>query len=184
MPDEGLTGFAALDVVIRIFDRFTAAMSALGTLGILLVMLLISADVFGRFVLGRPIAGVPEIVAMSILSIVFLQLANTLMRGKITRADGFLELLKARAPRIGLIVDALMHFVGAALLGVLVNAFYPLLLRAWGRNETVGAVGHFLAPVWPSYLIVLVGALALCIAFTLRGIALSCHAAKAGMVAR
>jgi hypothetical protein len=32
----------------------------------------------------------------------------------------------------------------------------------------VGTVGQFLAPIWPTYLVVLVGAAALCIAFALR----------------
>jgi TRAP-type mannitol/chloroaromatic compound transport system permease small subunit len=61
-----------------------------------------------------------------------------------------------------------MHRAGVGLVGVLVHAFYPLFLRSYGRDEMVGTVGQFLAPIWPTYLVVLVGAAALCIAFALR----------------
>jgi TRAP-type mannitol/chloroaromatic compound transport system permease small subunit len=176
MPEQHLTGNAVLDTVIRIFDRVTALMSMVGTFGILFIMVLIAADVFGRVVLAAPIPGVPEIVAMSILSIVFLQIANTLMRGKMTRADGFLQLVQRRLPRGGIVLDALMHVAGAVLLGILVNAFYPLFMRSYERMETVGTVGHFVAPIWPTYLAVLIGATALCLAFALRAVALTYQA--------
>ena len=171
-PEDQATGLRSFDALLRFFDRFTAAMSVLGTAAILFIMVLITADVIGRFFFGRPIAGVPEIVSMLILSIVFLQIANTLLRGKLTRADGFLMFLRSRAPRVGGMLDALMHFIGAGLVGVLVYAFYPLFIRSYGRNEMIGTVGQFLAPIWPTYLVVLVGAIALLVAFALRGLAI------------
>jgi len=162
----------SFDALFRVFDRITATMSVLGTAAILFIMMLITADVVGRFFFDRPIAGVPEIVSMLILSIVFLQIANTLLRGKLTRADGFLALLHSRAPKAGGMLDALLHFAGAGLVGVLVYAFYPLFVRSYGRNEMIGTVGQFLAPIWPTYLVVLVGACALLLAFALRGLAI------------
>lgn len=170
MPDafENQTGLRGFDLVFRVFDRFTAVMSVIGTAAILFIMCLITADVVGRAFLGRPIHGVPEIVSMLILSIVFLQIANTLLRGRLTRADGFLMLVRARSPRTAGVLDAIMHLAGAGLVGVLVHAFYPLFMRSYGRNEMIGTVGQFLAPIWPTYLIVLVGSAALCIAFLLR----------------
>lgn len=170
--EDGLAGLRGFDVLFRVFDRITATMSVIGTAAILFIMVLITADVVGRFFFGRPIAGVPEIVSMLILSIVFLQLANTLLRGKLTRSDGLLTLLRARAPRLAGTVDALVHLVGAGLVGVLVYAFYPLFMRSYSRNEMVGTVGQFLAPIWPTYLVVLVGASALLLAFALRALAI------------
>lgn len=168
MPENDVTGLKSFDAVFRLFDRFTALMSIIGTLAILFIMCLITADVVGRAFLGRPIHGVPEIVSMLILSIVFLQISNTLLRGRLTRADGFLMLVRARSPRAAGVLDAVMHLAGVGLVGVLVHAFHPLFLRSWGRNEMVGTVGQFLAPIWPTYLVVLVGSAALCIAFALR----------------
>lgn len=170
MPENDLTGLRGFDTVFRIFDRFTAAMSVIGTVAILFIMCLITADVIGRAFFGRPIHGVPEIVSMLILSIVFLQIANTLLRGRLTRADGFMMLVRARSPRAAGVLDVIMHLAGAGLMAVLIHAFYPLFLRSWGRNEMVGTVGQFLFPIWPTYFVVLVGSIALCAAFLLRAI--------------
>lgn len=170
------TGLRLVDTSARVLDRATAVMSAAGTLTILLVMLLISIDVIGRFFLGRPIAGVPELVAMSILAIVFLQIANTLARGKLTRSDALLGYVRRRNPRLGDGFDALMHAAGAFLVYVLVTAFYPLFLRSYGRNEMVGTVGQFIAPIWPVHLIVLVGSAMLLAVFIMRTLCLAIRA--------
>lgn len=170
MASANQTGLRALDAAYRLFDRFTALMSVIGTAAILFIMCIITADVVGRFFFGRPIPGVPEIVSMLILSIVFLQISNTLLRGRLTRADGFLMLLRSRSPRLAGIVDAVMHLAGVGLMAVLVYAFYPLFMRSYGRSEMVGTVGQFLAPIWPTYLVVLVGSAALCLAFALRAV--------------
>lgn len=170
LPDNNLTGLRSYDLVFRIFDRITVLMSMIGTAAILFIMVLITADVVGRAFFGHPIHGVPEIVSMLILSIVFLQIANTLLRGRMTRADGFLLLVRSKSPRAAGLLDALMHVAGFGVVAILVHAFYPLFMRSYGRNEMVGTVGQFLAPVWPSYLVVLIGAIALCAAFALRAL--------------
>lgn len=170
MPENDVTGIRVFDTVFRLFDRFTAAMSVIGTAAILFIMCLITADVVGRAFFNYPLHGVPEIVSMLILSIVFLQIANTLLRGHMTRADGFMMLLRSRSRRAAGLLDVVMHLAGVGLTGVLVYAFFPLFLRSWGRNEMIGTVGQFLAPIWPTYFVVLVGSAALCIGFALRAI--------------
>jgi TRAP-type mannitol/chloroaromatic compound transport system permease small subunit len=171
-PSEHETGFRPLDVAAGVLERVTALTSMVGTVGILALMLLISSDVVGRFGFGRPIAGVPEMVAMSILAIVFLQIANTLARGKLTRSDAFLGLLRRRRRRLADFIDAAMHAAGAVLVGILITAFYPLFLRSYGRGETVGTVGQFIAPIWPVHLIVLIGSALLFLVFLQRTISL------------
>ena len=168
----------AFNRLVAVFDGLTAAMSVIGTATILVIMSLIVADVVGRFFFGHPIPGVPEIVSMLILSIVFLQIGNTLLRGKLTRSDGFLLFLTRRCPRTAALLDAVMHLMGAMLIGIMAYAFLPLFLRSYGRNEQIGTVGQFLAPIWPTHLVVLVGSVVLCIAFILRAIAIGI-AAKA-----
>ena len=165
---ETQTGLRSFDLVFRFVDRVTAVMSIIGTAGSLFIMCIIAADVVGRAFFGRPIPGVPEIVSMLILSIVFLQIANTLLRGRLTRADGFLMLVRSKSPKLEGVLDAVMHLCGVGLVGVLVYAFYPLFIRSYGRNEMVGTVGQFLAPIWPTYFVVLFGAIMLCLAFMLR----------------
>lgn len=169
----------AFNRLVAVFDGLTAFMSVIGTAAILVIMGLIIADVVGRFFFGRPIPGVPEIVSMLILSIVFLQIGNTLLRGRLTRSDGFLLFLGRKSPRAAALLDVVMHLAGAVLIGIMAHAFYPLFLRSFGRNEQVGTVGQFLAPIWPTHLVVLIGSVVLCLAFILRAIALAIEAAGA-----
>ena len=137
--------------------RLTAAMNALGTLWIAALMVLINADVIGRNLLSRPVDGVPEMVSLSIVGIVFLQLADTLREGRFTRAEILLDRLAERAPRLRDALHALFHAVGAGLMGVILWASWEPLAEAVRIREYVGAVGSFQAPVWPVRLITLLG---------------------------
>jgi len=137
--------------------RLTGAMNALGTLWIAALMVLINADVFGRNVLAAPVRGVPELVALSIVGIVFLQLADTLRAGRFTRADVLLDRLEQHAPRLFDGLHALYHAVGAALMMVILWASWAPLVESVRIREYVGAVGDFQAPVWPVRLITLLG---------------------------
>ena len=176
---DGLrTGIAPLDRIARGLDRLTALLSALGTALILAVMGLIAVDVAGRFFFGHPIAGVPEMVAMSILAIVFLQIANTTARGKLTRSDALLGALHANHPRLAEGFDAVLHLAGAVVLAILTSAFWPQFLRSYGRNEMVGTVGQFLAPIWPVHGIVVLGAGLMTLVFALRALALAIRAVR------
>lgn len=146
--------------------RLFGAMNALGTLWILALMVLINADVLGRNVLGTPVRGVTEIVSLSIVGIVFLQLADTLRTGRFTRADVLLDRLKRTRPALGDAAQAVFHLVGLALMIVIFVASWAPLAQAVAIREYVGAVGDFQAPVWPVRLITLLGlgATALCFA--------------------
>jgi TRAP-type mannitol/chloroaromatic compound transport system permease small subunit len=133
------------------------AMNALGTLWILALMVLLNTDVFGRNFFDSPILGVPELVSLSIVGIVFLQLADTLRSGRFTRAEILLEWLKRRSPALADALQALYHLVGAALMLAILLAAWSPLVESLRILEYVGAVGSFQAPVWPIRLIMLVG---------------------------
>lgn len=146
--------------------RVTGAMNALGTLWIVALMVLINVDVIGRNLFASPLPGVPEMVALSIVGIVFLQLADTLREGRFTRADILLDRLARSAPRTHDALHALFHGVGAALMLVILWASWEPLAESVRIREYVGAIGTFQAPVWPVRLVTLVGlaATALCYA--------------------
>lgn len=170
------TGITLFDGFARLIERLSAVLSALGTGLILGVMMLITADVIGRTFFAAPLSGTVEMVAMSILAIVFLQIAHTTAQGKLTRSEAFLGALSRRNPRVSQGFDALLHALGAALVGMLTTAFWPLFLRAWSRDEMVGTVGQFLAPKWPVYGIVALGAAMMALILGLRAIALALRA--------
>ncbi len=139
------------------FQRLTGTLNALGTLWIIVLMVLMNADVIGRNLFDAPLRGVTEIVSMSIVAIVFLQLADTLHCGRLTRADVLLDRLKRGAPRLASGLQALYHLVGMLLLATICWASWDPLMEAFRIGEYVGAVGDFQAPMWPVRLIVVVG---------------------------
>lgn len=164
------SGVRALDALDRAFGALSEGLNALGTLWILALMLLINADVLGRNLFLRPIAGVAEMVSLSIVGIVFLQLSSTLRGDRLTRSDMLLNLLGQRAPRVVLFIEALFNLAGAFTLWVLVQASWPRFTTAVARGETVGITGHFVAPTWPIKLILVVGAIALLVQFLFHAI--------------
>ena len=91
------------------FQRLGKLLNALGTLWIIALMLLINTDVLGRNLFNAPVRGVTELVALSIVGIVFLQLADTLHSGRFTRADVLLARLKASRPVLAARLQALYH---------------------------------------------------------------------------
>ncbi|MFP5467200.1 MAG: TRAP transporter small permease subunit [Gammaproteobacteria bacterium] len=142
------------------------AMNALGTLWILALMVLINLDVFGRNLLSMPVRGVTELVSLSIVGIVFLQLADTLRAGRFTRADVLMDRLARSHPRWADLLHAVFHGVGLVLMLVILQASWQPLVESIEIREYVGAIGDFQAPVWPVRLITLLGlaATALCFA--------------------
>jgi TRAP-type mannitol/chloroaromatic compound transport system permease small subunit len=138
-------------------QRLGRALNALGTLWIIGLMLLINADVLGRNLFNAPVRGVTELVALSIVGIVFLQLADTLHSGRFTRADVLLDRLKRRRPVAAALLQAVFHGVGALLMAVILWAAWSPLVESVRIREYVGAIGDFTAPVWPVRLIMLIG---------------------------
>lgn len=153
------------------FQRLGKALNALGTLWIVALMLLINSDVLGRNLFDAPVRGVTELVALSIVGIVFLQLADTLHSGRFTRADVLLEGLKRRRPVFAARLQALYHLVGAGLMAVILWAAWAPLRDSIRIREYVGAIGDFTAPVWPVRLIMLIGLGTTLITFVLLALA-------------
>lgn len=157
-------GWASAD---RVVGSVTSALNILGTLLILAVAVLVNADVIGRAVFGAPVSGVPEIVSLSIVAIVFLQAAHAARAGRFVRSDSLLRALARRAPRAAALLDAVWHAAALALIWIIAQASWPIFRRAWERNTFVGAVGDFTAPDWPVKLILLIGCGALMAQFAL-----------------
>ena len=145
---------ARLDAAV---GRVTGALNVLGTLIIVAVAALVNVDVIGRAAFGAPVSGVPEIVSLSIVCIVFLQAAEAVRQGRFIRSDALALKLAARAPRLASALEALWCLLALLLIGVIAEATWPLAIRAWERGTFVGAVGDFTAPVWPVKAILLTG---------------------------
>lgn len=140
------------------FGHLVDGLNGLGSIVIGLVMLLMCADVFLRNAFNKPIDGVAELVAASIIVIVFLQLPGTLRHGRMSRADLFLDPFMVRRPRAGLRLRALFSVAGIFACGVIAYATWPIAARAWTNSEFLGVEGVFTFPTWPMRFVVVLGA--------------------------
>ncbi len=152
----------------QVIDALTLALNVSGTVGIFMLMLLINADVIGRSFFDRPISGVPEIVSLSIVAIVFLQIAQAYRKRRLTRADALLNWVRGRSARTAEGLELLFAIASLALIGVLFHASWPLFTKAFERGTYVGTVGDFIAPVWPVKLVLLIGCAVLMLQIVLR----------------
>ena len=139
------------------FARLSRWLAMAGSAWIVVVMLLICADVAGRYLFDRPIAGVAEIVALSIVGIVFLQLTHTLGKERFIRSDVFIVPLLTKRPRAGHLLQAAHHLVGAGVCGFMFAFVLPNFLEAFTEGDYVGIPGVFTAVKWPVYLMVCIG---------------------------
>ncbi len=140
------------------FGRLVDGLNAAGSVLIGAIMLLMCADVLLRDLANRPIDGVAELVATSIVIIVFLQLPSTLRHGRMSRADLFIDPFIVRRPRAGKSLRALFSLAGVFACGVIAYATWKPLARAWSDNEFLGVEGLFTFPTWPMRAVVLLGA--------------------------
>lgn len=160
--------FLRLRVVV---DALTAGLNVLGTLLILALMVLVNMDVLGRGVFNAPVSGVPEMVSMSIVAIVFLQVAQTFRRGRLTRSDAILGFVGRHSPRVRHAIDLVFSIAAIVLIWQVLSASMPLFVKAWVRGTYEGTIGDFTAPVWPVKLIILIGCAALLVQLVLFGVA-------------
>lgn len=147
------------------FEGLLSGLNSVGTLWIFVLMVIVNADVVGRTAFTAPLPGVPEFARLSIVGIIFLQLAHTLRCGRIIRADGLLRWVQRRWPRVAAAFDAVFALAGAGLFAVLVYGSYPLFLRSWRSSEYAGVEGYITFPTWPVRLIILLGCALACLQF-------------------
>lgn len=149
------------------FGRLVVGMNAMGSAWILVLILLVSADSFGRSFFSHPIAGVTEIIQISIVGIVFSQLADAIRNGRLTRADSLLGWMHERRPGVGHAMEALFCVLGAVYMGLALWGTVPLLVESVQRKAYLGNQGVFTVVVWPVKLITVIGLL-LCLVEFLR----------------
>ena len=141
-----------------LFGKLVDGLNAAGSVVIGAVMLLMCADVLMRNLFNQPLDGVAEMVAASIIIIVFLQLPSTLRHGRMSRADLFIDPFIQKRPAAGRRLRALFSLFGIFACGVIAYATWPLLTKAWIDSEFFGIEGVFTMPVWPMRAVVFVGA--------------------------
>lgn len=162
MSSENISSKTALG---RAFDLWVMTLNNIGTVWIFLLMLLINADVFSRFLFNRPIDGVPEMVALSIVGIVFLQLGDAVRAGRLTRSDGFFNKVVASRPRLKLVLNTFYDLCGMAFFFAILVGVYPIFIQAYQGGYYAGTEGIFTVPEWPVKLILVISCITVILVF-------------------
>ena len=142
------------------FGKITIVLNAIGTVLILVMAVAVNADIFGREAFNRPVPGVTEFLGLSIVAVVFLQMANTLREDRHVSNDLVLAAVAKRRPRLAAFFYGAFHLIGAALMGFIVFYVFPIFRENYEGGFYKGTAGVIEIPVWPFMLVVLIGGLA------------------------
>ena len=153
------------NMVSRIFAKWVSLLNSAGGALIFALIIMINVDVFSRFLFNHPIDGVAELVELSIVAIVFLQLGDAVRSGRLTRSDSLYNQLNEKKPALGRILGIFFELCGIAFFLTIVAGSIPRLVDAWQRNYYAGNQGIFTVPVWPVRLILVVGAITVVFVF-------------------
>ena len=133
----------------NILHKVLERLNLLSSLGILLLMALIAADVVGRG-FRHPLAGIPEMVRFAVVCMFWLQMAYVLRIGGHLRTTLVFDLLPRAAQKGVLLLNAA---VGCGIMAMIVWLGAPELVKAWEIGEFEGALPVRI-PVWPIWTVI------------------------------
>ncbi len=139
--------------LIRIADNLTRFLMILGAIWAFILCFFILADIIFR-AMNMPLHGTKEIVANSVVMIVFLQVGFAVRSGSMLRAD-FLVLMLS--PKVQKLLLVLGYLLGALFFLYLMKAGITPALRSFANGEFDGE-GALRVPVWPARFAIIFGA--------------------------
>jgi TRAP-type mannitol/chloroaromatic compound transport system permease small subunit len=145
---------------MQLFGRVISLMNGAGVVWIFALMFLICADIFGRTVFDTPVRGVAEMVSLSLVASVFLQLAYAVQQQRLTRAEFLFNRVQAADPKLASDWSGVLSVFAFAMFLVIAIGIYPDFIRAFRTAEFAGVQGIFAVQVWPIKLLIFLGALA------------------------
>lgn len=139
--------------LVRLSDQLTKFLMILGAIWAFFLCFFILADIVTR-ALNMPISGTKEIVANSVVMIVFLQIGFAVRSNSMLRADFIVAAMPKLAQKVLLI---LALSLGALLFFFLLKAGIKPAVRSFVNGEFDGE-GALRVPVWPTRWMIIFGA--------------------------
>ena len=139
--------------LVRISDQLTKFLMIMGAIWAFFLCFFILADIITR-AMNMPISGTKEIVANSVVMIVFLQIGYAVRSQSMLRADFLVEMMPRVVQKLLLI---LAFVLGAALFFFLLKAGITPAVRSFVNGEFDGE-GALRVPVWPARWMIIFGA--------------------------
>ena len=139
--------------LVRLTDRLTKFLMILGAVWAFILCFFILADIITR-ALNMPISGTKEIVANSVVMIVFMQIGFAVRANSMLRADFLVTTMPIPIQRLLLIFAFVL---GACLFFFLLKAGIKPAIRSFENWEFDGE-GALRVPVWPARWMIVFGA--------------------------
>ncbi len=139
--------------LITFSDRVSKFLMVLAAVWAFALVFLILGDIIGRGVFSRPIYGTVEMVAASVVIIVFLQAGYAIRSRSMLRADFLVTHLPDVVQRILL---AFGYLLGAAFFLMIITGGWEESIRSFVDGEFEGE-GALRVPSWPARWTVLIG---------------------------
>ncbi len=152
----------------RVANFLAIAANALGTLVVLALVVVLNVDVIARGLFSAPLRGTYEMVQFSVVMIVFLQLADVVRVDRLTRSDGFLNLLHHRRPGLTANLRRIINAISAIFMALIAYVTFPEFLHMWQTQDYFGVPGLFTLPWWPVKLVIACGTALACVIFLLK----------------
>ena len=139
--------------IIAFSDRLSKFLMVVAAAGAFGLAFLVMANIVGRYVFDSPIDGTAEIVAASIVIIVFLQVGYAIRSRSMLKADFLVIHLPEAVQRIFL---AIGYFLGAAFFLMIITGGWEESILSYVEGEYEGEGARQVAS-WPARWTVLIG---------------------------
>jgi TRAP-type C4-dicarboxylate transport system permease small subunit len=139
--------------IVQISDKVSKFMMILAAAWAFVLTFIIIADITSRTLFNDPLNGTREIVANSIVMIVFLQAGYAIRSRSMLSAEFLIDLFP---PRIRRITQALGYLLGAAFFLLIIFGGWDLAIASWVGGEFEGE-GALHVPSWPTRFMILIG---------------------------
>jgi TRAP-type C4-dicarboxylate transport system permease small subunit len=159
---------SALAGLSRVANSLAIAANVAGTCTVLLLVAILNVDVIARSLFNAPLKGTYEIVQLAVVFIVFLQLADVVRVDRLTRSDGFLNLIQTRRPMLSATLRRIINAVSAIFMGLIAYIMFPEFIKMWNTQDFFGVPGVFTVPWWPVKLIIASGSALACVIFVFK----------------
>ncbi len=142
-----------MSFLVKLSDQMAKFLMVLAASWAFVLSFIILADIIGRSLFNFPLNGVKEIVANSIVMIVFLQAGYAIRSRSMLRAEFLIDKFPQYIKRISLLLS---YFLGLAFFVIVFTSGWDLAIESWveGHYEGEGAL-H--VPSWPTRFTILIG---------------------------
>jgi TRAP-type mannitol/chloroaromatic compound transport system permease small subunit len=165
-----LHGGYRVGLIARGWSWLVDGLAALGTILIGALMLLICADIVARNVMGSSLPLISELGALTLVMIVYLQLATTVRADRLARTEIFFTGFRRHHPVAGALLAAVFDLTGAVLVGLIAWSTVHILKKDFASGEFIGVPGIATLETWPFRAMILVGVAVAAVEFAVRAV--------------